>query len=224
MGRGGAPHAYLRLLRWFSLGDLAESVAADLDVGPGMSVLDLGAGPGQLAVELERRQPEVRAVGLDPDPRMLRHAAQAGPRARWVSGMAQELPFPDGSFDRVAATLLLHHLTRPQKLRALGEAARVLRPGGELVVTDWSKPQGIAKAGFLVVRLVDGFAPTADHAVGRLQELFESAGFEVVDVSPRRRLCLGLIVCFRLRKAARRPSPQQSNLDRTLESVGECVG
>jgi SAM-dependent methyltransferase len=219
MGRGRAPRAYLRLLRWFSLGDLAASVAADLDVGPGMSVLDLGAGPGQLAVELERRQTEVRVVGLDPDPRMLRHAAQAGPRARSVSGMAQELPFLDGSFDRVAATLLLHHLTRPQKLRALDEAARVLRPGGELVVTDWSKPRGIAKAGFLVVRLVDGFAPTADHAAGRLNELFAAAGFGSVEILRRRELCLGSIVCFRLRKAARRPSPERSNLDRPLESV-----
>lgn len=219
MGRRGAPRAYLRLLRWFSLGDLAASVGADLGARPGMSVLDLGAGPGQLAVELERRQLGVRVVGLDPDARMLQHAAQAGPRARWVSGLAQDLPFPGGSFDRVAATLLLHHLTRPQKLRALAEAARVLRPAGELEVTDWSKPRGIAKAGFLVVRIVDGFAPTADHAAGRLPELFESAGFEVADISPRRRLCLGSIVCFRLRKAARRPLPQRLNLDRTVESV-----
>jgi ubiquinone/menaquinone biosynthesis C-methylase UbiE len=221
MGRGGAPRAYLRLLRWFSLGDLAASVAAELGVRSEMSVLDLGAGPGQLAVELERSQPSVRVVGLDPDARMLQHAAQAAQRARWVSAMAQDLPFLDGSFDRIAATLLLHHLTRPQKLRALAEAARVLRPGGELVVTDWSKPRGIAKAGFLVVRVVDGFSPTADHAAGRLPELFESAGFEVADISPRRRLWLGSIVCFRLRKAARRPSVTavQSGSYR-----GECVG
>jgi ubiquinone/menaquinone biosynthesis C-methylase UbiE len=54
--------------------------------------------------------------------------------------MAWALPYQGDCFDRVLTTLVLHHLNRENKQRALGEAYRVLRAGGQLHIADWGKP------------------------------------------------------------------------------------
>src|SRR5690606_33901526 len=118
--------------------------------------------------------------GLDPDRRMLTRAAanNSSGRVGWTEGLAQKLPFADGSFDRIAAVLVLHHLTHAQKVSALAEGYRALAPRGRIHIVDWTKPSGLAAAGFLLVRALDGFERTADHAEGRLYELIQGAGFE----------------------------------------------
>lgn len=184
-------------MRAFSLDDLPGRIAEDLRCGPGARVLDLGCGPGTLEREILAREPRARCVGLDPDVSMLRHARSAAPEgAAWSAALAQRLPFGDEMFDAVAATLLLHHLTPEEKRQALGEARRVLRPGGGLWITDWTAPHGAAKAGFWIVRLVDGLSRTADHAAGRLDRFIAEAGFGAPRVLRRRDLALGTITHY----------------------------
>lgn len=107
-----------QLLRW--LGDLR-----------GLSVLDVAGGDGYWAGAARRRG--ARAVSVDLSrPKMLRGRRLAGPPAL-IEADALALPFADGSFDRVMSICAIEHFDDGEK--ALDEMARVLRPGGELVLS-----------------------------------------------------------------------------------------
>jgi ubiquinone/menaquinone biosynthesis C-methylase UbiE len=160
-------------------------------IAPGERVLDLGCGTGTLALMAKRRQPDAELVGLDGDPTILARArSKAGDAeidVHFDQGLADDLPYPDGSFDKVLSTLLFHHLTRTAKENAAREAARVLRPGGELHVVDWgAPPDPLARVQYLVVQAFDGFEQTGDNVAGRLPEIFTAAGLS--DVCERDRL------------------------------------
>lgn len=106
-----------------------------------LDVLDVGCGDARLAARLAKRGG--RIIGLDPDPQAL-DAAHERARAEGVAltlvlGRAEALPFPDASFDRVIAVTVLCFV--PQADQAIAEMARVLRPGGRLVLGElgrWS--------------------------------------------------------------------------------------
>lgn len=103
------------------------------------AALDVGCGTGRLLAAMHATWPGLRLAGTDLSPPYLAHARrQLGPsaRIRLAEGAAEALPFPDGAFDAVTAVFLLHEL--PKKIRAAfaAEAARVLAPGGRLVVVD----------------------------------------------------------------------------------------
>ncbi|HYQ69443.1 class I SAM-dependent methyltransferase [Actinophytocola sp.] len=106
----------------------------------GHRVLDIGCATANLLRTIGRQRPGVALVGLDPDPKALararRKARRAGLDMRLDRGFAQELPYPDGSFDRVFSSLMLHHLEDTAKDQLLAEARRVLRPDGLLIVAD----------------------------------------------------------------------------------------
>jgi demethylmenaquinone methyltransferase/2-methoxy-6-polyprenyl-1,4-benzoquinol methylase len=109
---------------------------------PGSWVLDVATGTGLVAVELAARN--LRVVGLDQSPAMLRRAAAAVRRAgleervRLVLGQAQALPFPDASFDSLTFTYLLRYVDDPAA--TLAELARVLRPGGVMAGLEFHVP------------------------------------------------------------------------------------
>jgi arsenite methyltransferase len=107
---------------------------------PGERVLDIGSGPGFLAVEMaEEVGPEGRVVGVDPSESMLAMSRRRAPGAttEFRSGDALELPFPDESFDVAVSTQVYEYVKDVPT--ALAEARRVLRPGGRLLIldTDW---------------------------------------------------------------------------------------
>ncbi|MCC6623600.1 MAG: methyltransferase domain-containing protein [Deltaproteobacteria bacterium] len=102
---------------------------------PDVTIADLGSGTGELALRLA---PFARAVvGVDREPSMVAAARQrlAGhDHVRFVEAPLEALPLPDASVDLALVVLVLHHV--PEPARALAEAARILRPGGRLVVVD----------------------------------------------------------------------------------------
>jgi SAM-dependent methyltransferase len=97
--------------------------------GPGVQIVDLGAGTGLLSVDLLAAGADVTAV--EPDERMREVLATAVGPTRAVSGTAEELPLPDASVDVVVAAQMWHWV---DPARAIPEVARVLRPGGMLAV------------------------------------------------------------------------------------------
>ncbi len=121
-----------------------DELIAQAQLQPGQRALDIGCGTGTLAVRLERRYAEVTIVGLDPDPNALaiaRHkAANAKVDVDFVQAFADQIPYPDSSFDRVFSSFMLHHLTAEQQRCALTEARRVLTPSGSLHVLDFAAP------------------------------------------------------------------------------------
>lgn len=153
---------------------------------PGLRILDLGCGPGTLARRIAERAPAAVVVGVDPDPVMLARArAVLGPRVPLLRASATALPFA-GAFDVCTASLVFHHLRPADKGLALGEARRVLRPGGRLVLADWGPPDTAAgRAAFAVTQVFDGRAVTAEHADGRFAARLCASGF--VDVAEQGR-------------------------------------
>ncbi|MDP9345695.1 MAG: class I SAM-dependent methyltransferase [Actinomycetota bacterium] len=174
------------------------------------AILDVGCGTGTLAIALAEAAPDAVVTGVDGDPAILdraRHkATDADASVVFAEGRAERLPFADASFDCVTSTLMLHHLTPEPKRQALREAARVLRPGGRLVIADWGRPRDpVAAAGFLAVRLLDGVAPTRDHAAGRLPELMTATGLTGVHTEQHWRTIWGTLERFTAR------SPESPN-------------
>ncbi|MDZ4170436.1 MAG: class I SAM-dependent methyltransferase [Coriobacteriia bacterium] len=96
-------------------------------------LLDLGGGTGALAVRLADALPATVTV-LDPAPEMLRYLPQHE-RVTGLVGVAESLPFPDGSFDLAVVSDAFHHF-RDQD-GAVAQIARVLRPGGALFILDY---------------------------------------------------------------------------------------
>ena len=112
--------------------------AADLArVGPGSRALDVGAGTGDLAIELARRGAEV--TGLDFSEAMLDIARGKAPGVEWVQGDALELPYGDGEFDAVTVGFGARNFA--DLGRGLREMARVTRPGGRVVVLEITSPR-----------------------------------------------------------------------------------
>ena len=115
--------------------------AADLAaVGPGSRALDVATGTGDLAVELGRRVgPEGEVVGSDFSEEMLTLARRKAPGLRFEWGNALDLPYEDGRFD--AATVGFGARNFSDLDRGLAEMARVVRPGGRVVVLEITTPQ-----------------------------------------------------------------------------------
>ena len=162
------------------------------------AILDVGCGTGTLAIGLAKAAPGAAVTAVDGDRAILararRKATGAGVDVRLIDARAEELPFPDASFDCVVSTLMLHHLAPGPKREALRETARVLRAGGRLVIADWGRPRDpVTAAGFLAIRLLDGFEPTREHAAGRLPELVSDAGFTHVETRQRWRTVWGTL-------------------------------
>jgi ubiquinone/menaquinone biosynthesis C-methylase UbiE len=113
---------------------------------PGEQALDVGCGTGALAMAVAQRVGRTgRVVGIDPSAQQIARArAKAARRHNPIEfqiAVIEQLPFPDQTFDVVFSTLMMHHLPAPLKRQGLAEIARVLKPGGRLVIGDFVRKQ-----------------------------------------------------------------------------------
>src|SRR6185437_13258598 len=139
-------------------------------------VLDVGCGTGYLLRALASRRPAIeRLDGVNPAPTMVAvaEASTATGRLHCRTGVVEDLPYPDGTFDLVVSTTSFDHWS--DQRAGLGECARVLRPGGALVLVDqfstWLAPtlmvthRGKARTRQRCTRLLidAGFRPPTWH-------------------------------------------------------------
>ncbi len=104
-------------------------------LAPGQRVLDVACGTGVLAREAARRVAPGAVTGLDRNGGMLAVARRMAPAIDWREGRAEALPFADGAFDAVVCQFALMFFE--DRVAALKEMRRVLRPGGRLAVAVW---------------------------------------------------------------------------------------
>jgi demethylmenaquinone methyltransferase/2-methoxy-6-polyprenyl-1,4-benzoquinol methylase len=113
------------------------------ELRPGMAVLDLACGTGDLALAIGKSLPEVRVVAADFSTAMLELArSRPGAQAiQWIEADAHSLPFADASFDRVLFGFLLRNVE--DEASVLREIFRVLKPGGAMLSLDTTPPSGL---------------------------------------------------------------------------------
>lgn len=119
------------------IADVGELVATRAEAGPGLTLLDVASGTGNVARPAARAG--ARVTALDLVPALIeagrRRAADEGLQIEWREGDAENLPFPDGAFDRVCSTF--GHMFAPRHQRTADEMIRVCRPHGAIVTATW---------------------------------------------------------------------------------------
>jgi ubiquinone/menaquinone biosynthesis C-methylase UbiE len=108
---------------------------------PGQAVLDIGCGTGTMALlakELVGKSGQV--TGIEPALEMVKYAKRKAAHRHlavdFQPGMIEQLNFPDQSFDVLLCIIVMHHMPDNCKIRGIREMARVLKPGGRLLVVD----------------------------------------------------------------------------------------
>ena len=124
---------------------LRQRTATLAGIQPGDAVLDVGCGTGTLTLDVARRFPVGHVAGIDPGPQQIARARRSAARRKvpidFQVGVIEHLPFPEATFDVVFSTLMMHHLPASLKRQGLAEIARVLKPGGRLVIADFKHKQ-----------------------------------------------------------------------------------
>ena len=114
-------------------------------IKPGEKVLDVGCGTGNLTLAAKLSAgPGGEVHGIDAAPEMIAVARRKAQRTHldvtFDVGLIEQIPFPDATFDAVINRLMMHHLPEDLKRAGLAEILRVLKPGGRLLIADFTPP------------------------------------------------------------------------------------
>jgi len=163
---------------------VAELVVERAGAGPGQALLDVATGSGNVAIPAALGGAQV--IGLDLTPKLLEaargRAASAGLEITFIEGDAEELPFEDGSFDRVTSCFGV--MFAPRQPVAAAELVRVAKSGARIVFTAWT-PEGLNGQMF---KTVGSYMPPPPSELkppvmwgneDRVRELFADSGAEL---------------------------------------------
>jgi ubiquinone/menaquinone biosynthesis C-methylase UbiE len=178
------PESYDRFMGVYSV-QLAPQLAELAGVEPGQRVLDVGCGPGALSTELVGRLGADAVSAVDPSESFVAAARERLPGVTVERASAEELPFPDDSFDAALAQLVVHFMSDP--VAGLAQMGRVTRAGGVVAACVWDhagRQSPLAPfwdAARILEPDVDDESELAGAREGHLRELFETAGLREVE-------------------------------------------
>jgi ubiquinone/menaquinone biosynthesis C-methylase UbiE len=202
-----APVTRGRLIRWASYYDpcvsllmfgrrnrLRRMTVALAHIQPGATVLEVGCGTGDVALAAKALAgPGGAVTGIDAASEMIAvaqaKAARQGVVVDFQVGLIEALAFPDATFDVVLSSLMMHHLPDDLKRQGLAEIARVLKPGGRLLIVDAKRPAGWLGRG-LATLLLHGALKTG---IQDLPPLLQAAGFTGIELGETGFLTLGFV-------------------------------
>ncbi|GBE66865.1 hypothetical protein MFM001_33270 [Mycobacterium sp. MFM001] len=189
---------YDLMSRLLGMSKVHDTLIAQAQLDRNQRVLEIGCGTGNVTLHAKRSHPGAELIGCDPDPRALARAqrkAQGFSGIRFDQAYAQQLPYPDGEFDRVLSSMMLHHLPDDVKADAAAEVFRVLRPGGRLHVVDIGGDM-TARDGLAARRMLRNH-----HMAGNLGDaipgLLRAAGFDCHEVASHRHRFVGRLTYYR---------------------------
>ncbi len=178
--------AYHRFMGRYSE-PLATEFAALVGAAPGQRALDVGCGPGALTAELVARLGVDAVSAIDPSEPFVAAVRDRFPELDVHAGTAEQLPFPDQTFDLVLAQLVVHFMKNP--VAGLREMSRVARQNGTIAACVWDHAGGSGPLS-IFWQAVHDLDPEADDESnlagareGYLAELFETAGLRDIEAT-----------------------------------------
>ena len=179
-----AAEAYDRFMGRYSR-HLSAPLADLAVVSHGLRAVDVGCGPGALTAELVKRLGPAAVAAVDPSEPFVAAARKRNPGVDIRRAPAEQLPFPDRTFDAALAQLVVHFMSDP--VAGLAEMARVTREGGVVAASVWDHAggNGPLAAFWQAAREmdpdVDDESQRAGTRQGHLAELFEAAGLREIE-------------------------------------------
>jgi len=162
---------------------------------PGEKILDVGCGTGAVTLPAKVRVGKGgEAAGIDPAPEMItvarQKASRAGLEIDFRVGVIESLPFPDGTFDAVTSSLMMHHLPENVRAKGMAEILRVLKPGGRLLIADMMRPNtSFLRQLFASLALHHGLK----FGIEDLPEMLNGAGFKEIKQLESHFLVIGFV-------------------------------
>jgi demethylmenaquinone methyltransferase/2-methoxy-6-polyprenyl-1,4-benzoquinol methylase/phosphoethanolamine N-methyltransferase len=202
-----APATRGRLIRWAKYYDasvsllmlgrraqLRQTTVALAGIRSGDTVLEVGCGTGDVALAARGLAgPAGTVAGIDPAPEMIAvaraKAARQGAAVNFQIGVIEALAFPDASFDVVLSSLMMHHLPEDLKRQGLAEIARVLKPGGRLLIVDVKRPTGYLERIVPAIMLHAGLTT----GIQGLPPFLRAAGFSDIELGETGFAALGYV-------------------------------
>lgn len=182
----------MKIFKKLGFWEESAEAASSLPTTKNDLVLDLGCGNGYSTANIKAKL----AVGVDLSHHELAAAKKKYPKCEFVVADARQLPFATGTFDKVVAINMLHHVLDPEKV--LNECNRVLKPGGTFISVDpnLTNPFGYTTRGlFRLLQLKRIFPRFPQFALGedeyqftfkRYNKLFQSSKFSNYKIRPHR--------------------------------------
>ncbi|AQU03722.1 MAG: methyltransferase domain-containing protein [Dehalococcoides mccartyi] len=172
----------------------------EANIQPGDNIIDMCCGTGATTRLVAGKLKDGQVTGVDLSPDMMARAKEkvTGLPAVFQQASGDNLPFPEGTFDKAFVSYGLHEMPTPIRHEAIKQIYKVLKPGGVFNVLDYNLPQGIGGLGIRVfIRVFEGLPAYQMMQPGVLSGELKDGGFEILN---RRQRLLGMFQIIQARK------------------------